>query len=51
MLKLDLKAMEDEKLTDEDLKRHRVGGRLVTRREIVRSRRCEPKLMSWIPSV
>lgn len=39
MLKLDLKAMEDEKWTDEDLMRHRVGGRLVTRREIVRSRR------------
>ncbi|KAJ3512278.1 hypothetical protein NLJ89_g3608 [Agrocybe chaxingu] len=39
MSKLDLKALADEKLTDEDLKRHRVGGRLVTRREIIRSRK------------
>ncbi|KAK2461522.1 hypothetical protein APHAL10511_005985 [Amanita phalloides] len=39
MSKLDLSALEDEKLTDEDLKRHRVGGRLVTRREIHRSKR------------
>ncbi|KAF9566903.1 cysteine proteinase [Agrocybe pediades] len=39
MSKLDLKALEDEKLTDEDLKKHRVGGRLVTRREIIRSRK------------
>ncbi|KAF8665383.1 hypothetical protein AX16_000402 [Volvariella volvacea WC 439] len=28
-----------EKLTDDDLKRHRVGGRLVTRREIIRSKK------------
>lgn len=40
MSKLDLKALDNEKLTDEDLKKHRVGGRLVTRREIVRSRKC-----------
>ncbi|KAG6907945.1 hypothetical protein DXG01_006803 [Tephrocybe rancida] len=39
MSKLDLKSVEDEKLTDDDLKRHRVGGRLVTRREIVRSKK------------
>ncbi|KAF8973501.1 hypothetical protein BDZ97DRAFT_1648272 [Flammula alnicola] len=39
MSKLDLKALDDEKLSDEDLKRHRVGGRLVTRREIIRSRK------------
>ncbi|KAG6831963.1 hypothetical protein H0H87_003298 [Tephrocybe sp. NHM501043] len=39
MSKLDLKSLEDEKLTDDDLKRHRVGGRLVTRREIVRSKK------------
>lgn len=38
MSKLDLN--DNEKLTDEDLKKHRVGGRLVTRREIVRSRKC-----------
>ncbi|KAF8641193.1 hypothetical protein AX17_000828 [Amanita inopinata Kibby_2008] len=39
MSKLDLGALEEEKLTDDDLKRHRVGGRLVTRREILRSKR------------
>ncbi|KAH9486398.1 putative ubiquitin carboxyl-terminal hydrolase 2 [Psilocybe cubensis] len=39
MSKLDIKALDDEKLSDEDLKRHRVGGRLVTRREIIRSRK------------
>ena len=32
---------DDSKFTDDDLKRHRVGGRLVTRREISRSKRCE----------
>lgn len=37
------KALEDEKLTDDDLKKHRVGGRLVTRREIQRSKKCELK--------
>jgi len=40
MGKFDLKSIEDDKLTDDDLKRHRVGGRLVTRREIVRSKKC-----------
>ncbi|RDB19324.1 putative ubiquitin carboxyl-terminal hydrolase 2 [Hypsizygus marmoreus] len=39
MSKLDLKSLEDEKLSDDDLKRHRVGGRLVTRREILRSKK------------
>ncbi|KAF9469591.1 hypothetical protein BDZ94DRAFT_1151478 [Collybia nuda] len=39
MSKLDLKSVEDEKLSDDDLKRHRVGGRLVTRREIIRSKK------------
>ncbi|KAG6829774.1 hypothetical protein H0H92_003564 [Tricholoma furcatifolium] len=34
MSKLDMKSVEDEKFSDDDLKRHRVGGRLVTRREI-----------------
>ncbi|EIN14231.1 cysteine proteinase [Punctularia strigosozonata HHB-11173 SS5] len=29
----------DYKLTEDDLKRHRVGGRLVTKREIIRSRK------------
>lgn len=41
MSHLDLKSLEDEKFTDDDLKRHRVGGRLVTRREIIRSKKCE----------
>ena len=40
MSKLDLTTLDDEKLSDEDLKRHRVGGRLVTRREIMRSKKC-----------
>ena len=35
------KYLDDSKVTDDDLKRHRVGGRLVTRREIQRSKRCE----------
>jgi ubiquitin carboxyl-terminal hydrolase 25/28 len=34
------KAMDEDKLTDDDLKRHRVGGRLVTRKEILRSKKC-----------
>jgi ubiquitin carboxyl-terminal hydrolase 25/28 len=40
MSKLDLTTLDDDKLSDEDLKRHRVGGRLVTRREIMRSKKC-----------
>ena len=40
MSKLDVTTLDDEKLSDEDLKRHRVGGRLVTRREIMRSKKC-----------
>ncbi|TFK68265.1 cysteine proteinase [Pluteus cervinus] len=39
MTRLDLKALDDDKLTDDELKRHRVGGRLVTRREINRSKK------------
>ncbi|KDQ51133.1 hypothetical protein JAAARDRAFT_199352 [Jaapia argillacea MUCL 33604] len=35
----DVKAIEDGKLTEDDLKRHRVGGRMVTRREILRSKK------------
>ncbi|KAH9884671.1 cysteine proteinase [Cubamyces lactineus] len=35
----DTKALEETKFTDDDLKRHRVGGRLVTRREIMRSKK------------
>ncbi|EKM61525.1 uncharacterized protein PHACADRAFT_85514 [Phanerochaete carnosa HHB-10118-sp] len=33
------KSLDMDKFTDDDLKRHRVGGRLVTRREIVRSKK------------
>ncbi|KAF8529679.1 hypothetical protein BU17DRAFT_79749 [Hysterangium stoloniferum] len=32
-------VVDDTKLSDDDLKRHRVGGRLVTRKEILRSRK------------
>ncbi len=39
---------DDEKLSDDDLKRHRVGGRLVTRREIVRSKKCEPPPVQYL---
>ncbi|TFK84094.1 cysteine proteinase [Polyporus arcularius HHB13444] len=35
----DAKSLDDKKFTDEDLRRHRVGGRLVTRREIMRSKK------------
>ncbi|KZS93255.1 cysteine proteinase [Sistotremastrum niveocremeum HHB9708] len=41
-----LKAMENEKWSDDDLKRHRVGGRMVTRREIMRSRKFVSQLSS-----
>jgi hypothetical protein len=40
MTTAEIKSSEDEKVTDDDLKRHRVGGRLVTRREIMRSKKC-----------
>lgn len=40
LAKISVKALEDEKYSDDDLKRHRVGGRLVTRREIFRSKKC-----------
>jgi hypothetical protein len=32
--------MDEDKLMNDDLKRHRVGGRLVTRKEILRSKKC-----------
>lgn len=35
------KSSDLDKFTDDDLKRHRVGGRLVTRREIARSKKCK----------
>lgn len=34
------KEVEDEKVSDDALKQHRVGGRLVTRREVGRSKKC-----------
>lgn len=34
-----LKSLEDEKYSDDDLRKHRVGGRLITRREILRSKK------------
>lgn len=40
MTSVDFKSLDDDKLTDDELKRHRVGGRLVTRREIARSKKC-----------
>jgi ubiquitin carboxyl-terminal hydrolase 25/28 len=40
MANIDVKALEDEKYSEDDLKRHRVGGRLITRREILRSKKC-----------
>jgi ubiquitin carboxyl-terminal hydrolase 25/28 len=41
--------MDEDKLTDDDLKRHRVGGRLVTRKEILRSKKClYYHLFTWL---
>lgn len=40
LAKMSVKALEGEKYSDDDIKRHRVGGRLVTRREIFRSKKC-----------
>ncbi|KAL6303937.1 cysteine proteinase [Sparassis latifolia] len=39
LVNTDVKSLDDSKVTDDDLKRHRVGGRLVTRREILRSKK------------
>lgn len=40
-----------DKVTDDELKKHRVGGRLVTRKEIARSKKCkhclEPRHAVW----
>ncbi|KAI0045879.1 cysteine proteinase [Auriscalpium vulgare] len=44
LLEATAKAVDDDKLSDDDLKRHRVGGRLVTRREIVRSKKFVARL-------
>ncbi|KAG7099973.1 hypothetical protein E1B28_001766 [Marasmius oreades] len=37
--KTNMKALEDDKLSDDALTKHRVGGRLVTRREVQRSKK------------
>ncbi|KAG2022705.1 ubiquitin C-terminal hydrolase Ubp2 [Coprinopsis cinerea AmutBmut pab1-1] len=39
MSTLDIKAIEEEKFSEEDINKHRVGGRRVSRREIIRSRK------------
>ena len=36
------KIAEVGKLKDDDLKHHRVGGRFVSRLEVMRSRKCKP---------
>ena len=41
MSHLDLKSIEEDKVSDEDINKHRVGGRRVTRREIIRSKKCK----------
>lgn len=46
----DAKSLDDKKFTDEDLRRHRVGGRLVTRREIMRSKKCKSVGLSSVVS-
>ncbi|KIY50469.1 cysteine proteinase [Fistulina hepatica ATCC 64428] len=46
MLVVDPKVGVEDRLTDDDLKRHRVGGRLVTRREITRSRQCRVHILT-----
>jgi len=40
MANADQKLLDDEKVSDDALKQHRVGGRLVTRREVGRSKKC-----------
>lgn len=42
--------IDEDKLTENDLKKHRVGGRLVTRREIIRSKKCKMSFWFWINS-
>ena len=38
------KLTDLSKFTDDELKKHRVGGRMVTRREVTRSKKCKPSL-------
>lgn len=40
----DAKWLDDEKVSEDALKQHRVGGRLVTRREVSRSKKCTLKI-------
>lgn len=35
------KFVDNDKFKDDDLKNHRVGGRIVSRHEVVRSRKCK----------
>lgn len=49
LVSADSKFLDDSKFTDDDLKRHRVGGRLVTRREILRSKKCTYRLIQNPP--
>lgn len=51
MANIDVKALEDEKYSEDDLKRHRVGGRLITRREILRSKKCMSATHSFYPKL
>ncbi|KAG6331492.1 hypothetical protein ID866_7597 [Astraeus odoratus] len=39
LVNTNMKSLEDEKYSDEDLRKHRVGGRLITRREVLRSKK------------
>ena len=39
---LDDKYIDYNEVKEDDLKHHRVGGRLVSRHEVVRSRKCKP---------
>lgn len=39
-LAVEVKLMDNDKFKDDDLKNHRVGGRIVSRYEVVRSRKC-----------
>lgn len=43
-----IKSLEDEKYSDDDLKKHRVGGRLISRREVLRSKKCKRGVVSFL---
>ncbi|KAG1770169.1 SNF2 family N-terminal domain-containing protein [Suillus placidus] len=48
MANIDMKALEDEKYSEDDLKRHRVGGRLIMRCEILRSKKFVSQLADLV---